>query len=1207
LKKERGVGKMIGKKSVTVFGFVALIMLSVFNAVPVGSWVYPDCTADTRYEKFGPRCDRLLIQMYAGLDAECTALQGGYIDIIDWPLTKAWVDQFNMPPYNESIKLVDYGCDLDEIVLEMNNNPNPFLGNPPDPTYPNPVYPNPCSISSFRHALAHLINRTHFIIVEGGLAIPMYTEVPPCLGVWQHPEICPGGLLDELTHPFNMTEAARLLTEDDFLYIPAEYPWRFWDGKPGSGQPKDGHYQAGEEFELKFIIREDDKKKRDIGVWIYMQLQSDPIKIRVNAIFAGRLQCIMMVMENKDFHLFTGDRNLRKDPDYLYEMKHSQMYWHPGICPNYIFFNDTEYDYWAERLKFANTSAEALEAAYRCQEIYATPCKIGSIPIECRAGIKAMRRCYSGGTRGIPVSPDDGENQYRCQSWKGFVNGYWAKCSCGGAKGINSWWTFLNAYPEGHLMGDCQHMTIRYGFSTMGLWSLNPIYAHDYWEWEVLNKIYDTLLKEDPYTLEDIPWIAKNWEIGTWIDPTTGEEKTKVRLTLRTDVTWQDGTPFSAADVKFTIEELPKMLAERGLPPPWWHQKVKFVKSCDIRDPCNIEVLFNVKSIWALHWIGELKILPKHIWKPIVETGDPTVFAPDPNMIGCGPWRLATYDQIVGYALLMANKPSSTIKTNLPGSVPVHSPYGYFSWCPIHVNVHISDPPEYEFAQKVPPNTTFTAKVTLHNEWVNPIPNTAGAPAQGLLTAHKYVWLVYSNGTGEMLSDTMVNLSYCAPYEEYFPMNLSECKHQIKVAVHIEGPAEIEVTKEDSTIIVPNPWICQWINYTFDFWVTIKEDVNLDCKVDTEDILTVVYALDSYPGHPKWDRRADIDGDYCANFTDLSYVYNSYGWPEFPPSLPEDIAVKNVNISRTFVYQDYSGKINVTVENQGPSPQTFELEIRFGENAGNTSSISLSSGASKTIILVFTPRGFLFVERSRELVPGLPPANVGPQINCTGRKSFLVCKNGIITLGGLSLSGGIIDLKDLHGNKITYRELLIHPDPVVFTAVDYDDDLYAIGTINGKVCFLTERGDFGELKLGNMPVKNVTVQGALVTVTIGDEIIVLERRSMEFKLPKGSYVISAYAKQVLGETDTADNTKVDGSILVRMTGDVNADGIVDIEDIYGIALAYGSFYNTTDGQYWHPTPCDICPHSPTRDINDDAIIDIEDIYTTALHYGEMDP
>jgi len=104
---------------------------------------------------------------------------------------------------------------------------------------------------------------------------------------------------------------------------------------------------------------------------------------------------------------------------------------------------------------------------------------------------------------------------------------------------------------------------------------------------------------------------------------------------------------------------------------------------------------------------------------------------------------------------------------------------------------------------------------------------------------------------------------------------------------------------------------------------------------------------------------------------------------------------------------------------------------------------------------------------------------------------------------------------------------------------------------------------------------------------------------------KGNYTIWAYAEPVPGETDTADNTLTDDWVIIAIVGDVNADGIVDIEDIYLISLAYGS--RPINGEYWHPTPCGACPHSSNTDINSDRIVDIEDIYTAALHYGEIDP
>jgi len=103
----------------------------------------------------------------------------------------------------------------------------------------------------------------------------------------------------------------------------------------------------------------------------------------------------------------------------------------------------------------------------------------------------------------------------------------------------------------------------------------------------------------------------------------------------------------------------------------------------------------------------------------------------------------------------------------------------------------------------------------------------------------------------------------------------------------------------------------------------------------------------------------------------------------------------------------------------------------------------------------------------------------------------------------------------------------------------------------------------------------------------------------------GNYTINAFAVPVTHETDTADNACTDGWVCVALVGDVNADCIVDIEDIYSISLAYGS--RPSNGKYWHSTPCEACPHSPNMDINSDKIVDIEDIYTAALHYGETYP
>jgi len=87
-----------------------------------------------------------------------------------------------------------------------------------------------------------------------------------------------------------------------------------------------------------------------------------------------------------------------------------------------------------------------------------------------------------------------------------------------------------------------------------------------------------------------------------------------------------------------------------------------------------------------------------------------------------------------------------------------------------------------------------------------------------------------------------------------------------------------------------------------------------------------------------------------------------------------------------------------------------------------------------------------------------------------------------------------------------------------------------------------------------------------------------------------NYTLTAVATIIPPDNDPADNTFTDGKVKVRILGDTNGDGIVDIEDIYAAAIAYGSY---PGHELW----------DPDMDLNSDGIIDIEDIYTIALYYG----
>jgi len=121
----------------------------------------------------------------------------------------------------------------------------------------------------------------------------------------------------------------------------------------------------------------------------------------------------------------------------------------------------------------------------------------------------------------------------------------------------------------------------------------------------------------------------------------------------------------------------------------------------------------------------------------------------------------------------------------------------------------------------------------------------------------------------------------------------------------------------------------------------------------------------------------------------------------------------------------------------------------------------------------------------------------------------------------------------------------------------------------------------------------ITVETLTVTVVNGSSTtITFKWNTVGFA--KGNYTISAYAWPVPGETDTVDNTFIDGWVIVAMPGDINADSMVDILDCVKVALAFGA--KPSDPNW-----------DPNADINNDNIIDIFDLFVIALHFGETDP
>jgi len=92
--------------------------------------------------------------------------------------------------------------------------------------------------------------------------------------------------------------------------------------------------------------------------------------------------------------------------------------------------------------------------------------------------------------------------------------------------------------------------------------------------------------------------------------------------------------------------------------------------------------------------------------------------------------------------------------------------------------------------------------------------------------------------------------------------------------------------------------------------------------------------------------------------------------------------------------------------------------------------------------------------------------------------------------------------------------------------------------------------------------------------------------------PLGNYTVTATANIVPGETHSADNTFIDGTVQIKIQGDINGDGIVDI---YDAVLLIRDIDATPDSPDWN---------NGRSDLNNNDIVDLADVIILSTNFGK---
>ena len=151
-----------------------------------------------------------------------------------------------------------------------------------------------------------------------------------------------------------------------------------------------------------------------------------------------------------------------------------------------------------------------------------------------------------------------------------------------------------------------------------------------------LSYIFDTLMWKDESGL--IPYLAEDYSVS--------EDGLTYTFQLRKGVSFTDGTPFTAEDVKFSFVYMKEH--------PYKWVSVSMVEEASVVDEHTVEIKLNkTYNPFLSDVAGSLPILPKHIWENVTE---PETFTEPEAAISTGPFILENYDSAAGTYTFKANE-----------------------------------------------------------------------------------------------------------------------------------------------------------------------------------------------------------------------------------------------------------------------------------------------------------------------------------------------------------------------------------------------------------------------------------------------------------------------------------------------------------------------------------------------------------------------
>lgn len=160
--------------------------------------------------------------------------------------------------------------------------------------------------------------------------------------------------------------------------------------------------------------------------------------------------------------------------------------------------------------------------------------------------------------------------------------------------------------------------------------SLNPVILTDSNGQVIAGQVFDGLLNLNNYTLKLEPSLASSWEISP--------DQLTYTFHLRHDVTFQDGVPMTADDVKYTYDRIQDPKVDDAPIRSYFTN----ISSCTVVDPYTVRFVATERYFKTLEVLGTMiTVLPKHLLQTAPDFNNaPFNRAP----VGTGPYKLVRWE-----------------------------------------------------------------------------------------------------------------------------------------------------------------------------------------------------------------------------------------------------------------------------------------------------------------------------------------------------------------------------------------------------------------------------------------------------------------------------------------------------------------------------------------------------------------------------------